>query len=571
MISKDAIDKGFKRILSQHQNTLEAIKSLDFKHQTLQMIRQSFADELCALITNISEDYKIVHDEIVWDHLVIGMFGETNAGKSTIIETLRLRYGADINKDWIHGEIVGTGEADYTKDAAEYELSINGKRVTLIDIPGIEGNEVKYKHIISKALRKAHIVFYVHKHNTRPDVMIAGRIKEYLTDWARVCSIYNVTGAIGNYRYPTQRVALLTYAVKEQSANIQQALGEILGNLYYDNITLQAQIALCSSSNFESNERLAKQAEKLHTFFESGESAYQFSNFTSLVQVLEKLTLSYSDVILDSQKQKLTALKKRSKQKLMAFGNSHKEQLCQLEERLYSMKSDVRRQISSTKSILSRACEQTVNSLFRGTHNNINESICNIKEHDLLKDEIKSCLCSLERRLRVDIKNCIDNTIQPMITKIGHRLSEIPRVLIALPNFDFDLSFILEFDDEAVLESLKVSGSDVGDVALSAAGGVGIGAPFGPPGMIIGGVVGGILGVGKKMIFGDHGVGKAKTAAREDLDVLKSQVLECLNESIRRIGRQLDDYQRKIVYSIENEVSEIKKLNSQLIDLYATI
>ncbi|MEZ3577378.1 MAG: hypothetical protein K1W01_07770 [Muribaculaceae bacterium] len=289
------------------------------------------------------------------------------------------------------------------------------------------------------------------------------------------------------------------------------------------------------------------------------------------MQVLEKLTLSYSDVILDSQKQKLTALKKRSKQKLMAFGNSHKEQLCQLEERLYSMKSDVRRQISSTKSILSRACEQTVNSLFRGTLNNINESICNIKEHDLLKDEIKSCLCSLERRLRVDIKNCIDNTIQPMITKIGHRLSEIPRVLIALPNFDFDLSFILEFDDEAVLESLKVSGSDVGDVALSAAGGVGIGAPFGPPGMIIGGVVGGILGVGKKMIFGDHGVGKAKTAAREDLDVLKSQVLECLNESIRRIGRQLDDYQRKIVYSIENEVSEIKKLNSQLIDLYATI
>ena len=74
-----------------------------------------------------------------WDKLVISFFGETNAGKSTIIETFRILF--DSNRPLASdGNIVGNGESDYTKEYHEYDLKINGLPFILIDVPGIEGN-----------------------------------------------------------------------------------------------------------------------------------------------------------------------------------------------------------------------------------------------------------------------------------------------------------------------------------------------------------------------------------------------------------------------------------------------
>lgn len=51
----------------------------------------------------------------------------------------------------MHGSIVGDGQSDYTKEAFEYTLNIDGRKVTLIDIPGIEGNEKKFEILIKEA------------------------------------------------------------------------------------------------------------------------------------------------------------------------------------------------------------------------------------------------------------------------------------------------------------------------------------------------------------------------------------------------------------------------------------
>lgn len=48
-------------------------------------------------------------------------------------------------------------------------MSIGGHQFTLIDVPGIEGNEEEFKDVIQVALHKAHCVFYVQGHNKKPD------------------------------------------------------------------------------------------------------------------------------------------------------------------------------------------------------------------------------------------------------------------------------------------------------------------------------------------------------------------------------------------------------------------
>lgn len=61
----------------------------------------------------------------------------------------------------VDGLIVGDGQADFTKVYKEYKLKVKGKPFTLIDVPGIEGNEDDFKDEIKKALTQAHCVFYV--------------------------------------------------------------------------------------------------------------------------------------------------------------------------------------------------------------------------------------------------------------------------------------------------------------------------------------------------------------------------------------------------------------------------
>ncbi|MBD5357827.1 MAG: hypothetical protein HDR88_12615 [Bacteroides sp.] len=471
---KDQIQKEFETVLQKHNKVLIQLSTLNFKHDSLKKIKREFVTHLEELINKIREEYKTVRDEIVWDHLVIGFFGETNAGKSTIIETLRLRYASNKNT-WNHGEIVGTGEADFTKDASEYELNINGQRITLIDIPGIEGDESKYRHIIAKALHKAHYIFYVHKKNSRPDTKIACRIQDYLSDWTRVCSIYNVSNSIGNYDEAEDRANLYTEGVIKQAAIIKSAFQEMLGFLYEENITLQAQVALCSSSDFSNSIKLSKDAKKLRKYFRDANKAYAFSRFDSLIILLDKLNRSFDKVIIDSQNQKLKALKKRSCLKLEEFEQTHKDLLSQLERRLMRMTLDIKEKVQSSKYAIQNRCDACINETFIEVEKSVFDSIDKYKDNRyFLENEIKNILCiNIKNNLPYKINQECRDIIAKMTQQIHDRIKELNyfSITIEKPNINFEFQY--DIDTNAVIKYLKVCLGDVLDVAGGAAGGGG--------------------------------------------------------------------------------------------------
>ena len=268
MQNRKDIQNKYYIFIKELNDLKESISNLNgVRNKQLADIQTCFINALENEINSASEEMKNAIDGTIWDRLTIAFLGETNAGKSTIIETFRILCDNSriVNTD---GRIVGDGRSDFTKQYEEYSLKIGNIPFTLIDVPGIEGNEKEYADGIKKALRRAHIVFYVHGDNNKPNRATASKIKEYLGDWVNVYTLYNVRSAPDNYEEPKDRETLFSNSVLECEKLIRDTFTEVLGSVYKGNFTLQAFLAMCAFANF-SPERsdLIKRQKMAFSFF----------------------------------------------------------------------------------------------------------------------------------------------------------------------------------------------------------------------------------------------------------------------------------------------------------------
>ncbi len=86
---------------------------------------------------------------------------------SNYVKNYRGNEHAELEK-FQDGAIIGDGRSDFTTKTKSYTLKHGNKTFTLLDVPGIEGDEKKVKQQISDATQKAHAVFYVTKKPTPP-------------------------------------------------------------------------------------------------------------------------------------------------------------------------------------------------------------------------------------------------------------------------------------------------------------------------------------------------------------------------------------------------------------------
>ena len=94
-------------------------------------------------------------------------------------------------REFEDGQIMGDGRSDNTRKCTEFLFDINGTQVKLIDVPGIEGDEKLVKNEISKAVKKAHAVFFVTSKDAAPNDGTLQKIKTHLADQTEVWTVYN--------------------------------------------------------------------------------------------------------------------------------------------------------------------------------------------------------------------------------------------------------------------------------------------------------------------------------------------------------------------------------------------
>ncbi len=192
-----------KNIYSDVKNSIKDLQKIfentDGGDERLRAFNQEALEKFKNLESEGLKELESLKNNEEWEKFTIAFYGETGAGKSTLIECLRLffkepskinqqecfkRLYADVkNSNYVKnyrdsehaeleklqdGAIIGDGRSDFTTETKSYTLKYNNQSFVLLDVPGIEGDEKKVKQEISNATKKAHAIFYVTKTPTPP-------------------------------------------------------------------------------------------------------------------------------------------------------------------------------------------------------------------------------------------------------------------------------------------------------------------------------------------------------------------------------------------------------------------
>lgn len=586
--------RDYNEISAQLRAAIQQIQKIPSSINEFQKIKQSFVDTLSAQLSRTHLEANNTLNSTEWDKLVIAFFGETNAGKSTIIETFRILFDEterhknihasffrrlknayydlpreghsrayeifleciklfDVRKWFRHieyavdGIIVGDGRHDFTKIYQEYEMNISGKPFVLIDVPGIEGNENDYKNEIKTALSKAHCVFYVQGHNKSTDSATAEKIKKYLRNWVKVYTIYNVRGSADAYDTPEERVNLVTDDVRKVCVGIEKSFSDILGDSYGGNTVTQGFLALSAQANFSPKRAdLIRKQNKLLTFFNSRDELYQFSGFDSVVSLVNEKASNYTNEIYEANKDKLVALSKHTIFAIEEELNNQKGTI----EKYCGLLNNYRREVDTYYNSASHRIEIQLREKCDDEFRKLKESVFTIISDD--EPEKKERIAGQVNTTSGSLREGIFHILKTENEELNKRLKESERKLKGLPigilNFEHlnneSPNIYININD--FLEHLEISFGDVFNFGMNVAGSAAAGATLGSfiPGIgnLVGGIIGGFLGAAKSLFTSDGGVGKAQEEARKKIDEASF--------------RAWDDIQKNVVYKIKNDFNK---------------
>lgn len=220
--------------------------------------------------------------------------------------------------------------------------------------------------------------------NKKPDVNTAEKIKNYLSNWVNVYSIFNVRNNAEYYDESEERETLETEAVRKNEQLIQDTFRNILGNIYKGNITLQALLAMCAYGRFPSTrEKLRRSQKKLLGYFGSADAVLRFSRFDRVMQLVDQKSEHYMDEIVEANKQKLIAQYRKVYQGLVDMMAQQQRDIDRLKERLIRFDVDMNMSFEETiRAIRNRlAYEHTK------VFDDFKREVCDVLDDDYNKED----------------------------------------------------------------------------------------------------------------------------------------------------------------------------------------
>ncbi|MFP6003532.1 GTPase [Helicobacter pylori] len=312
------VEKSIKDLQSIFKNT-------DDKDEKLKRFNQEALEVFQKLESESLKELESLKNNEEWENFAIAFYGETGAGKSTLIECLRMFFKERSKMDQQErfrqlysnyvknhrgsghalleleklqdGAIIGDGRSDFTLKTRSYPFQYNHQTFTLLDVPGIEGDEQKVVSQISNATQKAHAIFYVTKKPTPPQKGEEGKegtiekIQRQLDSQTEVWTIYNKP--INNPR--AFKDGLIDGSEKESLKILNKEMKNILGKHYMGHQIVSAQMAfygLASALLPESD--FYKNKQKFLDFFKAEEWLLYKSRFQQLGEFITEALLENS-------------------------------------------------------------------------------------------------------------------------------------------------------------------------------------------------------------------------------------------------------------------------------------
>ncbi len=195
------------------------------------------------------------------------------------------------------GAIIGDGRSDFTTETKSYTFKHNNKTFTLLDVPGIEGDEQKVIDQISNATQKAHAIFYVTKTPNPPQKGeerkegTIEKIQRQLDSQTEVWTIYNKP--ITSPR--ALKDGLINENEKESLKILNKEMKNILGKHYMGYKAVSTQVAFYGLSQaLIPGTDFYKNKQKFLDFFKAEEWLLYKSRFQQLGEFITEALLENS-------------------------------------------------------------------------------------------------------------------------------------------------------------------------------------------------------------------------------------------------------------------------------------
>ncbi|WP_024949978.1 GTPase, partial [Helicobacter pylori] len=309
------VEKSIKDLQKIFENTDGADERLRaFNQEALELFKNLESESLKELESSKNNGE--------WEKFTIAFYGETGAGKSTLIECLRLFFKEPGKMDQQErfkrlyanmknyrgseraeleklqdGAIIGDGRSDSTLKTRSYSFQYNHQNFILLDMPGIEGSEKKVIDQISNATQKAHAIFYVTKTPNPPQKGEEGKrgtikkIQRQLDSQTEVWTIYNKP--ITSPRALKDK--LINENEKESLKTLDEKMKGVLGEHYKGHKVVSAQAAFYGlSSALLPESDFYKKKQKFLEFFKVEELLLYKSHFKQLGEFIAEELLENS-------------------------------------------------------------------------------------------------------------------------------------------------------------------------------------------------------------------------------------------------------------------------------------
>lgn len=525
-----------------------------------------------------------------------------NRQLTTLLDTLLAyeRKKAQVHR--VDGLIIGTGEADFTKGNTLYPLSYKGKRFQLIDVPGIEGDESKYAHMVREAVAKAHLVFYVNGTNKKPEKATAQKIRDYLRLGTQVCPLINVRGNADAYEFEEDRESLTDQggcasALQQTEEVLRAVLGGkamqaghcVQGLLAFSALAIEAQTGRTTIDPSRSRD-LVIQQRNYQKHFASPKAMYEFSQIRSVAKVLHDKLGTFREDMIESNKTKVYELLAENVETLQKIYTTHEAFVARTKPEF----EKCREAIKEAQERFERLVVTGRKNLWDKFFNNLKDDADEIVEHnfgekEVISSKINSAFKTRQESLKDDLQEqyekCLTDLQQDLQQAMQRLLEDVARVEFEQLISDADTLNINYKTPELGLDlELGDYGWMAFNIASYAAAGFGIGTAFPVIGNLIGAIGGAIVGVlieafkyfftskgarirkaqGRVQEKIDEACSKARQALQEERKTLCAPVRKQIDEAVSARVQQLDESLKRPLKIIEQQMTLMKRIKNQL-------
>ncbi|WP_283491103.1 GTPase [Helicobacter pylori] len=557
-------------------------KNTDDKDEKLKKFNQEALEVFQELELKSLKELESLKNNEEWENFTIAFYGETGAGKSTLIECLRLffkeqskvvqqerfkrlysnyqnNYQNDERKrqailNELHslqdGAIIGDGRSDFTSKTRSYSFQYNHQTFTLLDVPGIEGDEQKAIDQISNATQKAHAIFYVTKTPNPPQKGEEGKrgtiekIQKQLDSQTEVWAIFNKP--INSPR--ALKDGLINENEKGSLKILNKEMKNILGKHYMGHQIVSAQMAFYGLAQalipgtdfYEKKQKFLKD-------FKAGKLLYQ-SHFKPLAEFIAEELLKNSrakiiqsncnkalKVVEQLQKAIKTTIEKRIDPMI-------KETQEHQQEARYNLDRSTEKFILNLTNSAFYEIDQFKSDLREKMYVHINKNIEDEECKEIFKNELIQGIETLHEDIKWRFRECekrFDGEIKEAIKQLEYRIKDS---LAMLERISIDRGFNLNFDTDSGIDGTKLAAS-IGGLGL-----LGIFNAWSPMGWLAltAGIITGLVGIARS-IWSFFSSRYQRSQQKKEVDKNLYQICEKIVQDVKsRLESRKKDIWEKI-------------------------